>query len=149
MKSLVCMCIHLPESVDAPYYLQQLVVRREQVARLYEGRTAPGLGMLPRLTYPQLRQPLPMIPALVYVAWKGHLRWAHTVADTAPLDMDHLGNMDEALAAQMQIGSPYLWVFSTPHRIPTYPAPPGYKFGRVAQTDHLQDNPTWRRLVAN
>lgn len=140
----VCMCIHLPDQADAPYYLKQLVIRREQIARLYEGRTAEGLGMLPRLTFPQLRVPLLYDPALVYVAWRGRLRWAHRAADNRPLEMDNLANMDELLATRMHVGASYLWVFADPLEVIEYPAPPDTRYGGIAEGLELKEHaPLW------
>lgn len=147
LPSLTCLCVHLPDVADAPYYLQQLVTRRQQVAHLYEGRTAKGLAVLPRLTYPALRCPLAVDPALVYVAWKGALRWAHRPAERARLEPGHLSNMDELLATRMLVGGDYLWVFSEPIKVPSYPVPPAALYGRVSQSPHLQDRPSWLHLT--
>jgi hypothetical protein len=120
------------------------VARSEAAPKMY----VPG-DVRVEITYPALRDVTEAVQ-VVYVAWKGKLRWLHLASAVAELTMDALSDMDEAAAAGMKAGAFYLWVFATPFPVANNPVPGDLRGGfiptsalRGSLADLQEARPRW------
>lgn len=145
--------IALPDSADADEVYRDDSRADGALTELYRqaGQLAPGAVMRAEKTYPDLR--IDRVPdririlltsiqteagvairtedALygkikrVYVAWRGAVRFYHKVSGIDYCTLDTVADMDEAQAARMQVGAPYLWLFARPFPATATPVPAG------------------------
>jgi hypothetical protein len=145
--------IALPDAADADQVYADYSRSDGELTDLYRqaGLIRPDTRMRAEITYPELR--IDRVPdnvrilltsiqtergiairtedALyskirrIYVAWRGVVRYYQQVSGIDYCTLDAVENMDEAQAARMQVGAPYLWVFAHPRQAAPTPVPAG------------------------